>query len=162
MQKECVFQTGALYIFPVFIAVLVGKIFVTSTLMVDHAFRILLIAGFGSVILMYLCCIAIRDFYRPAQNAATCVTRRLIMFNIPSTIWYMKTPCQMILVGLATFLPICSLMDDIFASLWGLKVCGSFVTLFAAFLMVIITTIISGVTLTSIQLLKNDYDWWWR
>ncbi|XP_038880907.1 transmembrane 9 superfamily member 5-like [Benincasa hispida] len=162
-SKECVFQTGALYFFPVFIAVVLGMVFGISTPMVDNAIYNLLLAGFGSAILMYMWCIAIRDFYRPERNTATCSTRRLLLYNrSPSPLWYMKTPAQMVLGGLGIFLPISPLMDDIYASLWGLKVCGSFLTLFAAFLMVILTTIVSGVTLTSIQLLKHDYDWWWR
>lgn len=107
MQKECVFQTGALYFFPVFIAVLLGKIFGISTPMVDNAIYNLLVAGFVSAILMYICCIAVRDFYRLEHNTATCPTRRLLLYNrSPSTLWYMKTPVQMILGGLGIFLPI--------------------------------------------------------
>uniref|UniRef100_A0A1S3CIT9 Transmembrane 9 superfamily member n=1 Tax=Cucumis melo TaxID=3656 RepID=A0A1S3CIT9_CUCME len=124
------------------------------------------VAGFGSAIMIYICCIAPRNIYRPERNAATCHTRKLLLYNRSSppapTLWYMKTPAQMMLEGLGIFLPISPLMDDIYASLWGLKICSSFLTLFAAFLMVVLTTFISGMALTSVQLLKNDYNWWWR
>uniref|UniRef100_A0A0A0KKH6 Transmembrane 9 superfamily member n=2 Tax=Cucumis sativus TaxID=3659 RepID=A0A0A0KKH6_CUCSA len=163
-SKECVLQTGALYFFPVFMAVILGKIFGISTPMVDSVINYLLAAGFGSAIMIYICCIAPRNIYRPERNVATCHTRRLVIHNrsSPPTLWYMKSPAQMILEGLGIFLPISLLMDDIFASLWGLKICGSFLTLFSAFLMVVLSTFVSGIALTSIQLLKDDYNWWWR
>lgn len=157
-------MTGALYIFPVFIAIFLADLLLSSTLLIKYAVYILLIAGFGSAVLIYLCCIATRDLSSdiPEHNVATCVTRKFVLFSEPSTLWYMKTPGQMIFVGFGTFLPICPLMDSIFASLLGLKVCGSLITLLGAFVMVILTTIITGVTLTSVQLVKNDYNWWWR
>ncbi|XP_022972623.1 transmembrane 9 superfamily member 5-like isoform X1 [Cucurbita maxima] len=161
--KECVFLTGALYFYPAFIAVLLAKIFVSNSLMVNDAIYILSIAGIGSAILVYLCCIATRKWYEPEHDVTACATRMVDVFNPPaSSLWYMKTPAQMVLVGLSIFLPICLVMDDIYASLWGLKACGSFFTLFTVFSMVIITTIISAYALTGVQLLKNDYNWWWR
>lgn len=161
MQKECIFQTGALYILPVFSAVLVVKMFVTSTLIVDRAVYILSKAGFGSAILMSLC-IVMRHFIGPEYDSATCVTRRYVQVSTPSTLWFIKTPGQMIIGGLFPFLAIYFRMDEIYASLWGMKVCGSFITLFFAFVVVISSTFFIGYVYTSIQLLQNDWHWWWR
>ncbi|KAF3953630.1 hypothetical protein CMV_020942 [Castanea mollissima] len=74
----------------------------------------------------------------------------------------MKTPAHMFFGGLLPFCMICLMMDDIYASLYKLKVCGAFSTMFTAFIIVIIVTVSVGMVCTYYQLSKQDHQWWWR
>ncbi|XP_050241911.1 transmembrane 9 superfamily member 5-like [Quercus robur] len=77
----------------------------------------------------------------------------------------MKTPAHLFFGGPLPFCMICLMMDDIYASLYKLKVCGAFSTMFTmfiAFIIVIIVTVSAGMVCTYYQLSKQDHQWWWR
>ena len=80
--------------------------------------------------------------------------------EIRNQAWYMKTPAHMFFWGLLPFCMIFFMMNDIYASLCNLKVCGAFSTMFTAFLLVIILTVSVGMGCTHYQLSKQDNQWW--
>ena len=92
-------------------------------------------------------------FGRTSQNESeiTCSTRHL-QNEIINQAWYMRTPTQMFLGGLLPSSLIFSMMDDIYASLYNLKVCGAFSTMFSAFISIIALTVFVGIICTCSQL----------
>ena len=95
------------------------------------------------------------------ESEITCSTRHF-QNEIANQAWYMRTPTQIFLGGLLPFSLIFSMMDDIYASLYNLKVCGAFGTMLTAFIIVIIVTVLMGMGCTRYQLYKKDHQWWWR
>nr|XP_023887827.1 transmembrane 9 superfamily member 5-like [Quercus suber] len=77
--------------------------------------------------------------------------------------WYMKTPAHEVFFGgLLPFCVIYILMDEIYASLYNLKVCGAISTMFGAFLIVIIQTMTVDVACERYHLSRQEPQWWWR
>ena len=74
----------------------------------------------------------------------------------------MRTPIQMFLGDLLPFSLIFSMMDDIYESLYNLKVCGAFRTMFTTFISIIALTVFVGIICTCHQLYKQDHQWWQR
>ena len=89
----------------------------------------------------------------------TCSTRHL-QNEIINQAWYMRTPIQMFLGDLLPFSLIFSMMDDIYESLYNLKVCGAFRTMFTTFISIIALTVFVGIICTCHQLYKQDHQWW--
>ena len=89
----------------------------------------------------------------------TCSTRHL-QNKIINQAWYMRTPIQMFLGDLLPFSLIFSMMDDIYESLYNLKVCGAFSTMFTAFISIIALIVFVGIICTCHQLYKQDHQWW--
>ena len=89
----------------------------------------------------------------------TCSTRHL-QNKIINQAWYMRTPIQMFLGDLLPFSLIFSMMDDIYESLYNLKVCGAFRTMFTTFISIIALTVFVGIICTCHQLYKQDHQWW--
>ena len=155
MQIECVIQTGALYPVPVILLVLtiaIRSLLTTTTFYFIISFfvaiRLLTWGGkFGQTSIN--------------ESKITCSTIHF-QSEIPDQAWYMRTPAQMFLGGLLPFSIIYSMMDDIYASLYSLKVCGAFSTMFTAFISVIALTVLMGIICTCYQLYKQDHQWWWR
>ena len=77
----------------------------------------------------------------------TCSTRHL-QNEIINQAWYMRTPIQMFLGDLLPFSLIFSMRDDIYASLYNLKVCGAFRTMFTAFISIIALIVFVGIICT--------------
>lgn len=73
-----------------------------------------------------------------------------------------STTVQMFLGGFLPFLVILYRMDEIYASLWNLKVCHAFNLLLRSFIMVSVVTIMVGMAFTFYQMHLKDYNWWWR
>ena len=83
--------------------------------------------------------------------------------EIHNQAWYMKTPAHEVFFGgLLPFCVIYILMDEIYASLYNLKVCGAISTMFGAFLIVIIQTMTMDVACERYHLSRQDRRWWWR
>nr|POF25687.1 transmembrane 9 superfamily member 4 [Quercus suber] len=137
--KECVIQTGALYPIPVILTSLATTIEASLASQNEDG------SGLTSL----------------NESEITCSTRHF-QSEIPNQAWYMRTPAQMFLGGLLSFSIIYSMMDDIYASLYSLKVCGAFSTTFIAFVSVIALTVVVGIVCTCYQLYKQDHQWWWR
>ena len=95
------------------------------------------------------------------ESEITCSTR-LFQNEITNQARYMRTLTQMFLGGLLPSSLIFSMMDDIYASLYNLKVCGAFSTMFSAFISIIALTMFVGIICTCSQLYKHDHQWWWR
>uniref|UniRef100_A0A7N2R863 Transmembrane 9 superfamily member n=2 Tax=Quercus lobata TaxID=97700 RepID=A0A7N2R863_QUELO len=152
---ECVIQTGALYPVPVILLVLaiaIRSLLTTTTFYFIISFfvaiRLLTWGGkFGQTSIN--------------ESKITCSTIHF-QSEIPDQAWYTRTPAQMFLGGLLPFSIIYSMMDDIYASLYSLKVCGAFSTMFTAFISVIALTVLMGIICTCYQLYKQDHQWWWR
>ena len=89
----------------------------------------------------------------------TCSTRHF-QNQIINQAWYMRTPIQMFLGDLLPFSLIFSMMDDIYESLYNLKVCGAFRTMFTTFISIIALTVFVGIICTCHQLYKQDHQWW--
>ena len=79
----------------------------------------------------------------PQEFRITCSTIRF-QSEIPNQAWYMKTPTQMFFGGFLPFICIFYMLDDIYASLYNLKVCGASGTMLTAFIIVIIVTVLMG------------------
>ena len=164
MQRECVLQTGALYFVPVFItglAIITLKAITTGVSLphdwYNYLWKIIsLPLSFGILILG-----GILGQSSLRESEITCSTIHF-QSEIPDQAWYMRTPAQMFLGGLLPFSIIYSMMDDIYASLYSLKVCGAFSTMFTAFISVIALTVLMGIICTCYQLYKQDHQWWWR
>nr|POE66943.1 isoform 2 of transmembrane 9 superfamily member 5 [Quercus suber] len=83
--------------------------------------------------------------------------------EIHNQAWYMKTPAHEVFFGgLLPFCVIYILMDEIYASLYNLKVCGAISTMFGAFLIVIIQTMTVDVACERYHLSRQEPQWWWR
>ena len=95
------------------------------------------------------------------ESEITCSTRHF-QNEIANQAWYMRTPTQIFLGGLLPFSLIFSMMDDIYASLYNLKVCGAFSAMFIVFISIIALTVFVGIICTFSQLYKQDHQWWWR
>lgn len=100
-------------------------------------------------------------YFSRSNYQGTCPTS-IIPRDIPQPSWCTKTPTQMFVGGLLPFMAIFPKMDDIYASLWSLKVCGAFDTMLVSFLAVISMTTIVGIIFTCFQFSKKDYQWRWR
>ena len=165
LQRECVFQTGALYFVPVFItglAIITLKAITTGVslphdwynylwkiIFLPFAFGILTLGGRLG-----------QSSLKESEVACSSIN---FQNEIHSQAWYMKTPAHEVFFGgLLPFCVIYILMDEIYASLYNLKVCGAFSTMFMAFLVVIIMTVSVGMGCTHYQLSKQDNQWWWR
>jgi transmembrane 9 superfamily protein 1 len=164
LQKECVFQAGALYFVPVFLTGLAIKVLAGSHLPKYYKWTDVLYFLFGQLAgyIKILIPSGTIGYNLTPELEITCAT---IGFRaeIPNRqAWYMKTPAQMFLGGLLPFILIFWWMDDIYASLYHLKVCGAFWTMFAVFIFVITLTVLLGMGCTHYQLSKKDHHWWWR
>nr|POE92257.1 isoform 2 of transmembrane 9 superfamily member 5 [Quercus suber] len=150
--KECVIQTGALYPIPVILTSLATSTEAkTTSYLIFFFFIAIVLLTFGGR----------SGLTSLNESEITCSTRHF-QSEIPNQAWYMRTPAQMFLGGLLPFSIIYSMMDDIYASLYSLKVCGAFSTTFIAFVSVIALTVVLGIICTCYQLYKQDHQWWWR
>ncbi|XP_030927552.1 transmembrane 9 superfamily member 4-like isoform X2 [Quercus lobata] len=162
--RECVLQTGALYFVPVFItglAIITLKVITTGVSLphdwYNYLWKIIsLPLSFGILILG-----GILGQSSLRESEITCSTVHF-QSEIRNQAWYMKTPAHMFFGGLLPFCMIFFMMNDIYASLYSLKVCGAFSTMFTAFLLVIILTVSVGMGCTHYQLSNQDNQWWWR
>uniref|UniRef100_A0A7N2M7A2 Transmembrane 9 superfamily member n=1 Tax=Quercus lobata TaxID=97700 RepID=A0A7N2M7A2_QUELO len=142
--RECVFQTGTLYFVPVFItglAIITLKAITTGVsllhdwynylwkiIMLPFAFGILTLGGRLG-----------QSSLKESEIACSSIN---FQSEIHNQAWYMKTLAHEVFFGgLLPFCVIYILMDEIYASLYNLKVCGAISTMFGAFLIVIIQTI---------------------
>ncbi|XP_030927971.1 transmembrane 9 superfamily member 5-like [Quercus lobata] len=162
--KECIYQTGALYSGPVFLtclAIITLKAFTTgvSLLLEIYTLAICFLSLLATV--RFLTWGGMSGHSSPQEFSITCSTIRF-QSEIPNQAWYMKTPAQMFFGGFLPFICIFYMMDDIYASLYNLKVCGAFGTMLTAFIIVIIVTVLMGMGCTRYQLYKKDHQWWWR
>ncbi|KAK7858973.1 transmembrane 9 superfamily member 5 [Quercus suber] len=131
-RMECVIQTGALYPIPVILTSLATTIEAkTTSYLIFFFFIAIVLLTFGGR----------SGLTSLNESEITCSTRHF-QSEIPNQAWYMRTPAQMFLGGLLSFSIIYSMMDDIYASLYSLKVCGAFSTTFIAFVSVIALTVI--------------------
>ncbi|KAL4605854.1 hypothetical protein ACB092_09G059900 [Castanea dentata] len=159
----CVIQTGALYLVPV---ILTGLVVTILAITIGEVLNLPEFDDIASYIMIYLF-IGISFLTvggisgRTSLNESeiTCSTRHF-QNEITDQAWYMRTPTQMFLGGLLPFSLIFSMMDDIYASLYNLKVCGAFSTMFTAFISIIALTVFVGIICS--QLYKQDHQWWWR
>ncbi|XP_030928013.1 transmembrane 9 superfamily member 5-like isoform X1 [Quercus lobata] len=162
--RECVLQTGALYFVPVFItglAIITLKVITTGVSLPHDWYNYLwkissLPLSFGILILD-----GILGQSSLRESEITCSTVHF-QSEFRNQAWYMKTPAHMFFGGLLPFCMIFFMMNDIYASLYSLKVCGAFSTMFTAFLLVIILTVSVGMGCTHYQLSNQDNQWWWR
>ena len=165
LQRECVFQTGALYFVPVFItglAIITLKAITTGVslphdwynylwkiIFLPFAFGILTLGGRLG-----------QSSLKESEVACSSIN---FQNEIHSQAWYMKTPAHEVFFGgLLPFCVIYILMDEIYASLYNLKVCGAISTMFGAFLIVIIQTMTMDVACERYHLSRQDRQWWWR
>jgi transmembrane 9 superfamily protein 1 len=174
LQGECIIQTEALFSVPVFLTglainVLAGshlpKYYSAATILfirfeqVAATIEILLLSGCIRFLLLLL---LLAGWFAYDSVPITCATTYFQNQRILNQPWYMKTPAQMFLGGLLPFIFIFWWMDDIYASLYNLKVCGAFWTLFGASISVIAVTVMVGMASTYYQLSRQDNHWWWR
>ncbi|KAK7859009.1 transmembrane 9 superfamily member 5 [Quercus suber] len=111
--KECVIQTGALYPIPVILTSLATSTEAkTTSYLIFFFFIAIVLLTFGGR----------SGLTSLNESEITCSTRHF-QSEIPNQAWYMRTPAQMFLGGLLPFSIIYSMMDDIYASLYSLKVC---------------------------------------
>ncbi|GMY25207.1 transmembrane 9 superfamily member 4-like isoform X2 [Fagus crenata] len=173
---ECIIQTEALFSVPVFLTglainVLAGshlpKYYSAATILfirfeqVAATIEILLLSGCIRFLLILLL-LLLAGWFAYDSVPITCATTYFQNQRILNQPWYMKTPAQMFLGGLLPFIFIFWWMDDIYASLYHLKVCGAFWTLFGASISVIAVTVMVGMASTYYQLSRQDNHWWWR
>ncbi|KAK9985805.1 hypothetical protein SO802_030756 [Lithocarpus litseifolius] len=162
--RECVLQTGVLYFVPVVItglAIITLKAITIGVSLPHNWYNYLwkiisLPLSFGILTLG-----GILGQSSLRESEITCSTIHF-QSEIRNQAWYMKTPAHMFFGGLLPFCMIFFMMNDIYASLYSLKVCGAFSTMFTAFLVVIILTVSVGMGCTHYQLSKQDNQWWWR
>ncbi|GAV77976.1 EMP70 domain-containing protein, partial [Cephalotus follicularis] len=160
--KECVLQTATLYFVPAFCTTLVSVasegIFYGRLHLPESASNVVKWVVV-TVISLFLGGNFGFNFSSGAlEYDATIVLRN--PRNIRKQSWWMSTPAQMLLGGLLPFMTIFWNMDEIYASLHNLKVCGAFSTLFTAFLTVITVTVIVGMVFTHYD--QKQDQWWWR
>ncbi|XP_030964910.1 transmembrane 9 superfamily member 4-like [Quercus lobata] len=162
---ECVIHSGALYLVPVILAGLVVTILAITIGEVldlpefdEIAYYIIIYLFIG---ISFLTVSGISGRTSLNESEITCSTRHF-QNEITNQAWYMRTPIQMFLGGFLPFSLIFSMMDDIYASLYNLKVCGAFSTMFTAFISIIALTVFVGIICTWSQLYKQDHQWWWR
>nr|POF19609.1 isoform 2 of transmembrane 9 superfamily member 5 [Quercus suber] len=163
--RECVFQTGTLYFVPVFItglAIITLKAITTGVslphdwynylwkiILLPFAFGILTLGGRLG-----------QSSLKESEIACSSINSQSEIHN---QAWYMKTPAHEVFFGgLLPFCVIYILMDEIYASLYNLKVCGAISTMFGAFLIVIIQTMTVDVACERYHLSRQDRQWWWR
>ncbi|GMY25202.1 transmembrane 9 superfamily member 5-like [Fagus crenata] len=163
---DCVIQTGALYSLPVFLTALSINILAVITIGVPfpppyYATVAKYIFSWCPLTIIVLNESGMWGHCRQDEYGITCATIRF-QSQIPKQAWYMKTPAQMFLGGLLPFILIFWMMDDIYASLYNLKVCGAFRTMLTAFTIVVTLTVLMGLGCTHYQLSKKDHQWWWR
>nr|POF00700.1 isoform 2 of transmembrane 9 superfamily member 5 [Quercus suber] len=163
--RECVFQTGTLYFVPVFItglAIITLKAITTGVslphdwynylwkiILLPFAFKILTLGGRLG-----------QSSLKESEIACSSINSQSEIHN---QAWYMKTPAHEVFFGgLLPFCVIYIFMDEIYASLYNLKVCGAISTMFGAFLIVIIQTMTVDVACERYHLSRQDRQWWWR
>nr|XP_023905542.1 transmembrane 9 superfamily member 5-like [Quercus suber] len=163
--RESVFQTGTLYFVPVFIiglAIITLKAITTGVslphdwynylwkiILLPFAFKILTLGGRLG-----------QSSLKESEIACSSINSQSEIHN---QAWYMKTPAHEVFFGgLLPFCVIYILMDEIYASLYNLKVCGAISTMFGAFLIVIIQTMTVDVACERYHLSRQDRQWWWR
>ncbi|KAK4582829.1 hypothetical protein RGQ29_025843 [Quercus rubra] len=162
--KECIYQTGALYSGPVFLtclAIITLKAFTTGLSLLLEIYTPAICFLSLLVTVRFLTWGGMSGHSSSQEFRITCSTIRF-QSEIPNQAWYMKTPAQMFFGGFLPFICIFYMMDDIYASLYNLKVCGAFGTMLTAFIIVIIVTVLMGMGCTRYQLYKKDHQWWWR
>uniref|UniRef100_A0A7N2M6E4 Transmembrane 9 superfamily member n=2 Tax=Quercus lobata TaxID=97700 RepID=A0A7N2M6E4_QUELO len=162
--KECIYQTGALYSGPVFLtglAIITLKAFTTGVSLLLEIYTPAICFLSLLVTVRFLTWGGMSGHSSPQEFRITCSTIRF-QSEIPNQAWYMKTPAQMFFGGILPFICIFYMMDDIYASLYNLKVCGAFRTMLKAFIIIIIVTVLMGMGCTRYQLYKKDHQWWWR
>ncbi|XP_057954618.1 transmembrane 9 superfamily member 2-like [Malania oleifera] len=165
--KECIFQTGVLYSVPVFLTVA----YVATIVAIGEG--VVILPKFGTVVTIFvvwaLCTTSLLTLggnigyaYGPSESQAPCTSRSRAIREVPRLSWYMRTPAQMFLGGILPFLAVFLEMDNIYASLWSHKVCGTFSTLVMAFVLAMTLTVIISMFFAHLQQLKQDNQWWWR
>ncbi|XP_061361921.1 transmembrane 9 superfamily member 5-like [Gastrolobium bilobum] len=163
--KACIFQTGALYSLPSTLTFLLLYTLEGNT----SGFPDLLYPGARNFLLQsVLFAITqlgtggiIGHFVTPRVDQPPCAITRS-QRHISGQPWYSRTTAQMFFGGLLPFTAIFWMMDDIYASLWNIKVCGAFSTMISAFVVVVSLTVLFAMAFTRYQLSKQDHDWRWR
>ena len=162
LQKECIFQTGTLYLIPACCTVFVVNIVARLKFGISH------IPEMGIMVVSWsiatACLILGGKFAHSSMigRRATCATIR-IQSQILIKSWFTKIPIQMFLGGLIPFIFIFPEMDNIYASLWNLKICGAFQTMLISFTLIIAYTVIVAIGFTSYELfMEKDYQLFWR
>ncbi|XP_030924981.1 transmembrane 9 superfamily member 5-like [Quercus lobata] len=163
--RECVFQTGILYFVPVFItglAIITLKAITTGVSLLHDWYNylweiILLPFAFG---ILTLGGRLGQSSLRESEIACSNIN---FQSEIHNQAWDMKTLAHEVFFGgLLPFCVIYILMDEIYASLYNLKVCGAISTMFGAFLIVIIQIMTVDVACERYHLSRQDHQWWWR
>ena len=165
LQRECVFQTGILYFVPVFItglAIITLKAITTGVSLLhdwyNYLWKIILLPfAFGILTL------GGRLGQSSLKESEIACSNINFQSEIHNQTWYMKTLAHEVFFGgLLPFCVIYILMDEIYASLYNLKVCGAISTMFGAFLIVIIQIMTVDVACERYHLSRQDRQWWWR
>ncbi|PON83106.1 Nonaspanin [Trema orientale] len=163
--KECIFQAGTVYFIPALSTALFANGLVIANYGISQVpeFGIISenLAVWGPVTGILLIISSILSCCSKSESELTCATRKLSRENRQQP-WYVKTPAQMLLGGLVPFIVIFPKMDNIYASLWHLKICSAFRTLLTSFIAIVVMTVILAVAFSSYQLSQHDYHWWWR
>ncbi|KAJ7971549.1 Transmembrane 9 superfamily member [Quillaja saponaria] len=168
-RKECIFQTGVLFLVPAMLTVVVvyGLAVITYGVSEVEGPKLLAIVvsnfvAWGVIVPFALLGLGgtISYYFRP-KRAPSCSTRRLPT-QISQQPWFLRTPSQMLLGGLLPFTVVFWQMDNAYASLWNRKVCGAFQTMVTCSFVFVTMTILVGVGFTRYQLSRQDHHWWWR
>jgi len=81
--------------------------------------------------------------------------------EIPYIPWYRRLPAQMVLGGFLPFSAIYIELHYVFNSVWGRGLYQLWGILALVFIILLIVTSCTTVTLTYFQLSMEDYRWWW-
>ncbi|KAJ7971526.1 Transmembrane 9 superfamily member [Quillaja saponaria] len=161
--KECIFQTGVLFLVPAMLTTVVvnGLAVITyGTSEVPEFLDIAVSVFFTFAFLLHCLGGVIAYHFRP-KHAPSCTTKRFPT-EISLQPWFLRTSGQMLLGGLLPFTVIFWQMDNVYASLWNRKVCGAFQAMVTCSFVVVTMTIMVGIVFTGYQLSRKDHHWWWR
>ena len=162
LQKECIFQAATLYFVPVILTIVVANGLAVTRSGISNGSELGIIFKnlppweLASVVVLTLG--GVLAHYLGPESRPPCATTK-VQREIPHQSWYMKTPIQMLLSALVPSAVIYREMDNIYASLWNLKLCGAFHTLLHSFAIVVMLTVITAI---GCAMAKYDHQWWWR
>lgn len=156
--------TGILYTGPSFVILsILNTVSIsygaTATLPFGTIVAILLISIFFNIPLLFFGGMIGNRFSSQFQAPSATKTHPR---EIPPLAWYRRAPCQMFIGGLLPFSAVGIELHNLYASLWGYKICTLPSILFITFIILILLTAILSVGMTYIQLSVEDHKWWWR
>ncbi|XP_059645984.1 transmembrane 9 superfamily member 2-like [Cornus florida] len=161
--KECVFQTGTLYLVPASLTFLIVNDRISlSDLAGSNYTALLMLFSWGVGTFTFVSVGGMMGHTFRATLQPRCGTSEIPRVVNPQLFWYTKAPAQVFLGGLLPFLTIFWGMDDIYASLWNHKVCGAFSTLLTHFIVIIVMTVVVAMCSTYIRLGQQYQQWAWR